>query len=176
MKKRSIMVLVMAGVVLGLAQTARADTYAQLKACLRNCINTTEAGSWARLTCVLDCYAAWADQKVSINVEINPGSTGFGETEGHPYLLINEANLATVVFDVLSGDPLERIDLILVSDQHNPDDPDFGVLLGSDNDGGDGWSVTFDPAAMGASRPGVDHRALPLWKRCGANAHQRSGR
>ncbi|MBU0617393.1 MAG: hypothetical protein KKI02_06735 [Planctomycetes bacterium] len=149
MRKRSIMVLAIAGVVLGLAQAAQADTYQQLKACLRNCINTTEAGSWARLVCVLDCYAAWADQKVSINVDINPGSTGFGELEGHTYLLVDQAALATVVFDVLSGDPLERIDLILVNDEHNPDDPDFGILLGSDNDGGDGWSVTFDPAAVG---------------------------
>jgi hypothetical protein len=151
MSRRMIMLPAIAGMVLGLAQTAQADTYHQLKACLRNCINTTEAGSWARLVCVLDCYAAWADQKISINVDISPGSTGYGDLEGHRYLLIDEGNLATVVFDVLSGDPLERIDLILVSDEHNPGDPGFGILVGSDNDGGDGWSVTFDPATMGAS-------------------------
>ncbi|MFQ5805572.1 MAG: hypothetical protein ACE5I3_03870 [Phycisphaerae bacterium] len=149
MRKRSILVLTVAGLLLGPVRAGYADTYWQYKACLRNCINTTPRWSWARLACGADCTAAWIDQKISINININVASTGYGEIEGHPYLLLDEAAPVTVVFDVSSPDPLESIDLILVNDDNNPDDPDFGVVVGSDSDGGDGWSITFDPAGFG---------------------------
>ena len=42
--------------------------YQALKACLQNCYNTTSAWTWARLQCVLDCYADYVDSKLSFSV------------------------------------------------------------------------------------------------------------
>jgi hypothetical protein len=125
---------------------AHADTYHQLKACLRHDIDTTSWGSWARFVSVLDCYAAWGDQKISINISIGVGSSGYDTrfTEG-AYVMVEGLSSVTVDLDISSGDPLERIDLFLLNDTYNAAEPDFGLLVGSDTDGSDGWSVTFDP-------------------------------
>ncbi|MEW6584529.1 MAG: LPXTG cell wall anchor domain-containing protein [Nitrospirota bacterium] len=127
---------------------SHADTYHQLKQCLKNCIDTTPALSWDRFVCVADCYAAWADQKISININIGATSSGYGVSHTHPirpYLMIYGLSSVKVDFNVLSSDPLQRIDLYLVNDTYNPPDPNFGLLVGSDTNGADGWSITFDP-------------------------------
>jgi len=136
-----------------LSDAARADSYAELKACLRNCIDTTEPLTKARFLCVLDCYAAYADQKVSLNISIASSSTGYlpmdlPECPG-PQIQVNLGAMVTVNFDISSGDNLESIDLILVDDDNNPADPAFGTLVGTDSNGGDGWSITFDSTPFG---------------------------
>ena len=45
-----------------------------------------------------------------------------------------------------------RIDLFAVNDTYNPPEPGFGLLVGTDSNGGDGWSVTFNPDARGADK------------------------
>jgi len=147
MVKRSIIVL--ASVLLGAGQAAYADTYDEYKACVDDCVSRYDALSWGRCWCVAACVARYVAQKPTINLEVDAGSTGYGEIAGVAYVQLDEGAPATVVFNVLSPDPLDRIDLILVNDYNNPPLPDFGVLVGSDSDGSDGWSITFDPAAFG---------------------------
>jgi hypothetical protein len=132
-----------------LTDQVRADTYHQYKACLRNCINTTNPWTWARAKCGADCTAAWADQKISININISIASTGYNVRRDIPNLLVEAGSLVTVDFDIETLDPLNSIELILVDDANNPDDPDFGTIVGTDVDGGDGWSITFDSTPYG---------------------------
>ncbi len=149
MKKRRIYFLVTVVGSIFYASHANADTYAQYKACLRNCIATTDPWTVARALCGLDCTAAWADQKISININIGLSSTGFKDKGGVPNLLFSAGDSVTVDFDILSGDTLSSVDLILVDDSNNPPDPSFGVIVGTDSDGMDGWSVTFDSTPFG---------------------------
>jgi hypothetical protein len=145
---RALLVLAVVAALFGLFgayREAQADTYQELKACLRSAIDTTQPGSWARFVAVLDCYAAWGDQKLSLNLEVDPASTGYDTFAERPRLLIAGEAAVTVDLDILSGDNLEDVDLYLVNDANNPADPNFGVLVGSDASSAGGWSITFDP-------------------------------
>lgn len=148
--RRRVLSSVLAVTALNLfSLSAQADTYHQLKACLRNCIDTTDAWTIERAICVADCYAAWADQKLSLNIDIGGNSTGFDGECSPRRMLIAAGSNVTVHVTVDSLDTLTSIDFILVDDAHNPADPSFGTLLGTDNNGGDGWSLTFNSAPYG---------------------------
>ena len=129
---------------------AHADTYRELKACLRHDIDTTEPKSSARALSLADCYAAWLDQKFSLNISIAPSSSGYGTgfVEG-PRLIVPGLSAVTVDLDIFSSDPVERVDFYLLNDSHNPPEPNLGLLVGSDTDGFGAWSITFDPNVGG---------------------------
>jgi MYXO-CTERM domain-containing protein len=138
------------GAVAMITSPASADTYRQLKQNLRDNINAHASWTWARFLCVADCYAAWADQKASINVNIGGTSTGYDTRYAYAdYLMVEAEPTVTVDLEILTTDTLDSVDLILLNDLYNPPDPGFGLHLGSDTDGSDGWSVTFDPDVGG---------------------------
>ena len=90
-------------------RAAQADTYHQLKECLRHDINMTNRLTWARFVSVADCYAAWGDQKLSINIKIGSASSGYNTRFAlAPYLMVDGLSSVTVDVDVLSGDPLQN--------------------------------------------------------------------
>ena len=146
MKKPLVLTLLIAVALCVTVQSAYTDTYEELKACLRGCINNHPAWSKARFNCVLDCYAKYADQKVSLNVAIGDSSTGYKDD---PYLLLEEGSLVTVDIDILNGGSPDSVRLIVLEDDNNPSAPDFGVHVGTDDNGGDGWFITFDPGDYG---------------------------
>ena len=166
MKKRFLLILTGISIVITLViglQKSHADTYRELKECLRHDINTTKPCTWERLKSVLDCYAAWGDQKLAINIGIAPTSSGYStitntllNIKDEPYLMVEGLSSINVDLDIFSSDTLTSIDLFLLNDTYNPNDPDLGLLVGNDTDGTDGWSVTFNPD-LGGSDPWVGY-------------------
>jgi hypothetical protein len=63
-------------------------------------------------------------------------------------LRLQEGALITVDVGILGGGDPDSVRLILLEDAHNPPGG-FGAIIGTDSDGGDGWSITFDPGDFG---------------------------
>ncbi|MEK6700778.1 MAG: hypothetical protein AABZ53_00815, partial [Planctomycetota bacterium] len=119
--------------VLSLAGTAHAGpAYQSLKACLANCIATTNPWTWARAACGADCVADYADSKFSLAAGIDPGSSGW-EIDGSGNTVLNwgEAPGAMVMLRIGQTPqhlPIARIEFRLMNLQHPPSSG--GILVG----------------------------------------------
>lgn len=126
------------------AHAAQADTGRQMEANISACIDNFGRLTFARFNCINNAYFLWLEQKVSININI---AVPLGAI---PTIRPDGLGNVTVPFQLFSPDPLQGIDLYLVTDASHANPPGFGLgqLVGSST----GGSIVFN-AALGGALP-----------------------
>jgi len=132
------------------SEEAFGSTYLEALLCRKDCYLMYGDQPVLFEFCLRSCQEEYDKQHPEKSVGVRPSSSGYHTGYPYPYLMVEGLEYVSVDFDILTSDSLDRIDLYLVNHNNPPDG--VGVLVGSDDDGGDGWRVTFDPDIGGADK------------------------
>lgn len=147
----SVVLLLVISYALISAPPAKADDYPQLKKCLNACIANYDEATWDRFTCVLDCYARYVDQKLSLAAApFDFTQPSYAYCQGHPYLDLARASVTLVgaPIDTVNGHPMNT-SWVKVVFQYTTDGITY-TTIGVDTTPGDGWSTIWDLTGMPA--------------------------